>query len=169
MGKFGKLALLFLVGTALFGGVYLVTSWGSASLVTRAGEGKSAILFMMPSQIQSLAGEEFSVDLKIDTAGQAVGGIEVAVEYNPIFLQLAGKVIPGTAFDTFESESQSGQVTLRGVGGIMGQATVATLTFRGQRLSQGEVGIRADSIVWDETRGKNILKNASGVQVSISE
>lgn len=166
-GKILKITSILLIALAIPVGVYLVTSPGTTRYRIRAGRAKEALVFLMPSEVRLDRGERAEFSLKIDTGNETVGGVEIGLNFDPDYLSLVGEVKPGSAFPELTSEVSSDRIILRSQDSLVGQGTVATLSFEGISSGGTIIAIDESSVVWDEGRQNNILGKAAGVKVII--
>jgi len=163
-----KIVLIILVLIAIPIGVYLTTTQGTTQYRIRAGEKEAALVFLMPSEVRTKVGEKTEVLLKIDTGKETVGGVKILISFGPDYLDFIPEARPGAAFTNLKtSQDKEGQLIIEGEGSLIGQGTIATLSFEALNVSQTEINIDKTSIVWNEGKTGNIFRNSAGAKIII--
>jgi len=165
--KFFKIGLMFLIILAIPVGVYLATAPEATRYHIKAGRIEEALIFLMPAEAKLEIGQTADFSLKIDTGRETVGGVKILVNFDPYHLTFVGLTEQGPAFSKLTSKETLGQIILQGEGNLIGQGTVATLSFEATGRGETEVDVDSSSIVWDQNQKKNILRNVAGTKVMI--
>lgn len=167
MSKTIKAVLLLFILLAIPAGVYLVSKAGSAGYRTRAGGHEEVFVFIMPSQVSVERGEKIDFAVKIDTGQETIGGVDLLIDFDSSLLSPVGTVQAGSAFPELTSKTGLDQISLRGQGNLVGQGTIATLSFEGIVEGEGAIEIDEVSVVWDEEVTTNILGKTTGARVMV--
>src|SRR3989344_5108657 len=125
----------------------------------------AATFFLSPSNGNFSIGSTFNVSILLDTEGQSVNALEVALSFPPDMLQIVspstGKSIIGVWTDTPKFDNTSGMMELQGgiPGGITaGNALVSTVTFRVKSVGEGVVKFLDKSkALLNDGLGTNVL------------
>src|SRR3989344_628256 len=130
--------------------------------------GVFAATFSLNPEIVSIqAGQEFSVDVSIDTQKTSVDGADVVLTYNSEKLEVV-KIEGGEAFGDYPiQKAENGLVKITGIAPsqgpfFSGEARFASVRFKA--LFGGEEGIRID-FADDSTVESNIAAHGSAVDI----
>jgi hypothetical protein len=141
-----------------------------------------ALLGFSPAQEIVKVGEEFEVELTLDTKGVATSGTDVIVSYDPTLLQVL-EVRPGLLYQKYpvsEADSASGKIGLSDITTppktFAGTGTLAYLRLKPLRAGtavlsiQFEKGQTTDSnVVQAGSGGKDILDKVINAYYSIKD
>ncbi|HUW21675.1 MAG TPA: cohesin domain-containing protein [Candidatus Bathyarchaeia archaeon] len=162
-----KLFGLLLVLLAIPAGVYLVRSSRSTRVETRAARIEEALIFTMPAEFYLKLGETADVAVKIDTGKETVTGVKIVLDFDPDLLVLAGDIKAGPAFDEFVAGEDFGQIVLKGKGQLIGQGTIATLSFKSIEIGETDLKVNSSSLVWDKSEKNNLFRKGVGSRILI--
>ena len=127
----------------------------------------AASFSLNPEIVSTQAGQEFSVDVLINTQKTSVDGADVVLTYNSEKLEVV-KIEGGEAFGDYPiQKAESGLVKITGIAAsqgpfFSGEARFASVRFKA--LSGGEEGIRID-FADDSTVESNIAAHGSAVDI----
>jgi len=131
----------------------------------------AATLSLSPSFKSVDPGETFTVDILLDTEGEAIDGADITyLKYDQAILQVE-KVTPGSLMAmTLSNTASNGQIQFSQVingGGVRynGKGTLATITFKA--LSGGKAEVKFDFIKGD-TRDTNVAGNQTDLLAAVT-
>jgi len=162
-----KLFLLILVVLAIPAAVWLVIDSDLTTLGVKAGHAEEALVFLMPAEARFTQGETVELAVKIDTGKEAVGGCRILVNFTDEFIELAEEPRLGVVFPGLRVRKEAGRLIFEGSGRLWGQGTVAVLVFKAKKTGLAMVEIDRESIVWDEEKRFNLLKNVAGTKIEV--
>lgn len=166
--KISKFLFIFLIGFSILGTVYLlIRPGGGIRYQTQAGQNRQVLLFISPAVVKIGQGEEFELELKIDTREQAAGGVEAEIYYNDQNLSLAPDLTIGPVFPGLKIESESGLIKLIGSSEVIGQGNVIKMRFIALKSGKANVALSSKSVVWDEGKNNNILQQVLGAEIIV--
>ena len=168
------LLAIFVVLVGVF--IYMVKSGKISPLAAPS----NATLALLPSSGNYVIGNNFNVDIILNTSGQATAGTDALLTYNPLDLQVqdsdavtAGTQIkPGTLYAIYPSNSvdaTTGKIFFSGIitpggTGYTGTGVLATITFKVLRVASSStvsfnftLGATNDSNVAEKTSYSDIL------------
>ena len=109
-------------------------------------DSRAATFLLSPSSGTFSIGSTFSVSILLDTKGQSINALEVALSFPPDMLQIVspstGKSVIGVWTDTPNFDNANGKMDLQGgiPGGItVSNGLVSTVTFRVKSVGEGGV------------------------------
>lgn len=152
MKKLTLICLIGLIGLIWPGAVYAAAS-----------------LSLSPATASQAVGSAFSVDIVLDTGGEAAGGVTAILTYDTTKLQVQGAALtPGPIFGSgtvpFTNTVDSSTGTIRYDSGTLGTAytgrgTLATISFRALAAGTAQVNFTFNP---GATTGTSLVAAASG-------
>lgn len=95
---------------------------------------QTAVLSITPATLSKTVGDEFTVDVVLDTKGNQVTGASVKLTYTNTALQLLSIEQPGTPFMQLQSQSNPGDTNIAFISvhsdPVTGSGSLATLRFK---------------------------------------
>ena len=127
--------------------------------------GRAATLSLSPSNGTFSIGSTFDVSILLDTKGQSINALEVALSFPPDMLQVVspstGRSIIGVWTATPKFDNTNGRIELQGgiPGGItVSNALVSTITFRVKSVGEGAVRFLDKSkVLLNDGHGTEVL------------
>lgn len=129
----------------------------------------AATLMLSPETGNFAIGDEFDVNIMLDTVGEEVNGVDVTINYDSTMLDVV-TLTEGTLFGNYPIKSASaGVVTFTGIittgspTGYTGQGVFGTVKFKVKQTGTAQVtfdftqGAIADSNVVSKTSGQDLL------------
>jgi hypothetical protein len=137
--------------------LFLILFFGALSLPAEA-----AVLFLAPNPFTASEGEEFALELWIDTEGEAVNAVELRFGFEPEFLEGSRLDFGNSILSLFPEEpeiSQRGRVFLAAgtPNGFSGRLPLARLFLRAK--TPGRIVLRPD------LSSRLFLNDASGTRI----
>ncbi len=144
-----------------------------------ATETQAASFIVVPEVVSTEAGEEFSVDISIDTGGKKTDGADLILKFNSELLEVS-RIDPGVIYSDYPTqEVGDGAVKITGVSSqkgpfFKGEGVFATVVFKvlygGEEFIQidFEGGSTTDSNVAFHGKGTDILTEVGGSILYIS-
>lgn len=126
---------------------------------SQASVGMYPVVNLSPSEYQSdFVGSQFEVTVKINTNDQVIGGISGSLDYNPAHLSVKNVAL-GPFFTQISATTPSGKIDFYSQEKVVGEGTVATITFEviSNSFNRSEIELNDDFIVWDSQRNYNSL------------
>jgi hypothetical protein len=167
MTKILKIVLLAVVLLAIPVSVFIISRSGPTGYLVKAGKSEDVLVFLMPAVVSLSPGEKISVLVKIDTGSVTIGGVDLKINYNPSVLTLAETMTTGLTFSYLTSETGKGMVSLVGTGEVLGQGTMAVLSFEAFSSGESQLEIDPGSVVWDQTLKNNIFGKSVGAKITV--
>lgn len=138
--------------------VFLLLAAGYFLLATKA---QAQTFSLSPSSATKPVGEEFTVDINIDTAGKAVAGADVKITFDPEILEIdQAKITEGSFFSDSASNVNAQTGTLYVAGYFReqfetktGTGKVATVTLKGKKAGSSALAF----VCTAQTNDSNIL------------
>ncbi len=144
---------------------------------------KIASMSLTPQIVSSTVGQEFKLDINVDTNNRKINGIDVVLLYDPQMLTAINSNT-GTLFTTLlvnDIDPVAGKIVITASRistaeePVLGIGVLATTTFVPKKGGVSEVTILADpnstntSNVTETKTSKNILTHTSNAQITISQ
>lgn len=161
-----QVAFLALMVMALPATVWFANRPSTSENRAQAGRSERIAIYADPSSIETSPGSEFSIQVKADTGSAVIGGIMAVVRFDPSALTLVS-ANPGAFFSGLNPEVGQGMVTLKTSERVVGNGTVATLTFRASGSTDTEITFGENTELFDP-EGKTDIKTQSPQPVKIS-
>lgn len=128
----------------------------------------NSILSINPSQSTITSGQTFTAEVRLNTNGQSVNGVETTVTYPSNRLSVVS-VTNGTSFD-IEAEKSLSTGSIRLAYGATnpktGNHTIAIITFRANSAGSANVSL-ANSIVAESSSNTNVFKSSTGATYTV--
>jgi|GEM_PF-3621967 len=171
------LSLLVLVLVPL--SALLATQSSRLDIRGLAGENRAAIMFLDPPQAEVPVGEELVLKVYLNTEGREVEGADVALNYDPTYLELIGNTIdPGVILETYTGRSvdnRKGTAFIRALGGTYQgvRGKLAEVRFRAKEAGATQVSLffqtggAQECAVWASNNQGDILRATTGTTVEI--
>jgi len=159
--KFLKIALIVLISFSLL-------SFLNFSLVIPVSA-SNASLYLSPSQGNYFVGDEFSIQVKLDTHNEPVNAGEGVISFNPYELEVVKVSQDNSIFSIWTTKpsfsNSSGKIFFGGgrhqsFRGNFG--TVITITFRAKAVCSTKVKFLSASVLAADGQGTNILAEMKG-------
>jgi len=153
--------------TVLVGGVtagVLLTQRGPRTLLIGAGKEKVAVLYLWPAEIHVSPQEKAEVKIILTTQGKTAGKAWARIKYNPEDLLLLS-IDNGTIFNRYTDkviDQEKGVAEIRAQGNFSGTATLATLNFTPQKVSESRVDFVLSNSKVEDENGADILQGVNG-------
>jgi hypothetical protein len=155
------------------------------SKTSQAEVNKSASVISLVGPNSIKAGEEFKVDVKIDTQGALADGMDLVIKYDPKFIEVVNPEVPmvlNKIFSNFpvnSADATSGLITVSAVSSpgdpsFSGQAVLGSLNFKAIQLGPTSIsldftkGSTTDSNVVETTSGNDILEMVNNLDITIN-
>ena len=173
------LVSFFVVGELVWGINYLKTvPQPQAPVAAETG----ALLGFSPAQKIVKVGEEFEVELTLDTKGVATSGTDVIINYDPTVVEVLN-VRPGLLYQKYplnEVDAVGGKIGFSGIAEppktFAGSGTLAYLKLKALKAEtatlniQFEKGVTTDSnVVQAASNGKDILDRVINAYYSVKD
>jgi len=173
-------AISFLVVVELVWGINYLKTIPQPTAPIQAETG--ALLGFSPAQKAVKVGEEFEVELLLDTKGVKTSGTDVIVSYDPALIEILD-TRPGLLYHKYpvnEVDTESGKIGFSAVAEppktFSGKGTLAYLKLKGLKAGTATLTIEftkgetTDSnVVQAQSGGKDILENVINAYYSVKD
>lgn len=173
-------AVSFFVVVELVWGINYLKTLPQPTAPTQAATG--ALLSFSPAQKTVKIGEEFDVELTLDTKGVETSGTDVIINFDPTLVQILN-VRPGLLYQEYpvnEIDSTAGKIGFSAVAippkAFSGKGTLAYLKLKGLKAGTAALTIEftrgetTDSnVVQVESGGKDILDKVISAYYSVKD
>ena len=156
--------------------VFLATQQ-RVSLLSQAGVGDQAQMWLWPAQVEVNQGEIQTVEVILKTNQRQSGGVDLVLAYDPQMIEIAGNTIqPGIIFNYYRDrlvDNRRGIIRLVSQGGFDGQGSFAGFQIQGLRPGKSQIEIvnspkiLDSTVVWDQTGTANILGRSDNLNITI--
>lgn len=128
-----------------------------------AVDAKAAIIFFEPAQTTKAVGETFTVNVRLNTEGEAINAVELGFLY-PGVLRVRSVSKAGSAIQLWVQEPSFTGAAITFIGGAPGgirssSALIGRITFEARALGEGGLGLTSDSSV--------LLNDGSGTAANL--
>lgn len=138
----------------------------SVEISQASGTGEVAI-FTTPETLHVSRGDNFSIDLKIDSGKVVIGEANITLNFDPQYLRYSGNIIKQSAFTTLNADTSEGEVMVNGMGAVIGNGTIVSIPFSAIRTGQTTVSISPSSQVFAKKSAQSIKFNSSPSSIII--
>ena len=147
----------------------------AALLLVPAASAQAATLSLQPSATSFKIGEQFTVDMKIDSAGTNINAAQATVNYPTGMLRLVSISKAQSVFNfwvqdpTFSNDTGTMQFIAGTSSGISGSALeVLQMTFQTTGAGSASLSLSNATVTANDGKGTNVLSNAQGASVTVS-
>lgn len=135
----------------------------------------AATLSLSPGTGVYTAGQTFTANVVINTAGQPVNAADATLSFNPNELSVVGVSKGSSIFNLWTADptysNSAGTISFGGgsPSGYTGsRGTIMTITFRASSAGTGRVSFKTGSVLAADGRGTNVLTDMSGGTYTIA-
>src|SRR3989344_3564741 len=165
--KIIKQNLKFRKKNSIFFCLFLLSSFYFLFSVPLKAEAANASLYLSPSTGNYTVGNNFSVQVKVNTGGMAINASDGSLVFDPDKLEVKNLSKESSIFSLWVQEpifsNSLGTINFAGgkpSPGYSGSAgTISTIFFRAKTAGQTNLSFAAGSILADDGKGTNILAN----------
>lgn len=157
--KINKTSLILLavvIFLALSTGTWIITKNKRQDFRSSASSKGQVALYFSPRELEVNQGNQFDIDLKIDTGEETISSLNFTLNFDPSLLSLVSVLETATGISQSSQDSE-GRLNFEGKSQTTGQLTLASLRFLGNQPGQAEIGLVDSPKIWNEA-GKNLLQ-----------
>lgn len=147
----------------------------AALLLLPAARASAATLSLLPSATSFKIGDQFTVDMQIDSGGTNINAAQATVDFPAGMLRLVSVSKAQSVFNfwvqepTFSNDAGTMQFIAGTSSGISGNALeVLQMTFQTTGAGTAAISLSDPTVTANDGKGTNVLSNVQGASVTIS-